>query len=350
MRRIQSVDFTSIVRKAWAAYEPDRTVTSIQDISAKVSTNHVYKISFGSKRFVVAKVSYFGTYEHFVEDHSIINTLANRLMPPYHRVLAQSLLDKGEVFTYRHSGEERDIWVVFYHPVQVKNSLPRRLNREHIVSLGKEIGRFHKACASHVHELPVSSKTMRWDISDLLERLDTGSEIISDTRHVEVVRRQASLFLENWEKYGYDQLLRMPVFVDWNIGNFSITDKGELFSRWDYDWFRMCTRVLDFYFFSRVSSDAGDRTIFSYLVDPLMEDRFLLFLRAYHKVYPLSELEIRFIKEAYRFFILNYVAKYGKHFFRTAYAAKLQKEAYELYLPGLDERFDLDKLLKALRL
>lgn len=350
MRRIQSIDFTSIVRRAWAAYDDSKVVTSIDDISAKVSTNHVYKISFDEKRFIVAKVSYFGTYEHFVEDHSIINTLANRLMPPYHRALAQSLLKDGGVFTYRHEGESRDIWVVFYHPIQVKNSLPRRLKEDHIISLGKEIGRFHKACAGHVSHLPASSKTMCWDIEDLLERLNNGDEIIQDPCHADVVRRQAGLFLENWERYGYDKLLRMPIFVDWNIGNFSITDKGELFSRWDYDWFRMCTRVLDFYFFSRVSSDAGDRTVFSYLVDPLLEDRFLVFLKAYHEVYPLSELEVRFIKEAYRFFILNYVVKYGKHFFRTSYASKLQKEAYELYLPGLDERFDLDKLLKSLRL
>ena len=31
-----------------------------------------------------------------------------------------------------------------------------------------------------------------------------------------------------------------------------------------------------------------------------MEERFLLFLKEYHAVYPLTEPEVRFIKEAYR--------------------------------------------------
>jgi Ser/Thr protein kinase RdoA (MazF antagonist) len=299
---------------------------------------------------VVAKVSYFGKFEHFVEDHTIINILAKKLKPPYHRVLARSLMKDGRVFTYRHRDGDRDIWVVFYNPIRVKRNLPRRLKDRHIVSLGKEVARFHKACSEQVGHLPTSSKTMQWDLEDLIQRLDNRDEIIQDPRHAEVVRRQVGQFQENWVRNGYDRLLRSPIFVDWNIGNFSLTREGALYSRWDYDWFRMCTRVLDFYFFSRVVSDAGDRTVFSYLVDPLLEDRFLLFLRAYHGVYPLSESDVRFIKEAYRFFILNYVAKYGKHFFRSFYAAKLQQEAYEMYLPGLDERFDLDRLLRTLQL
>ena len=35
-----------------------------------------------------------------------------------------------------------------------------------------------------------------------------------------------------------------------------------LYSRWDYDWFRIEPRLLDFYFLSRVSSKTGDRTLF----------------------------------------------------------------------------------------
>ena len=86
------------------------------------------------------------------------------------------------------------------------------------------------------------------------------------------------------------------------------------------------------------------------MIDTFMEDRFLLFLKEYHNVFPLSVREIHFMKEAYRFFILNYVIKYGKHFFHSFYASKLQKEAYELYLPQIDEKFDVDRILKALNL
>ncbi|MDP5090535.1 MAG: hypothetical protein NWQ18_09300, partial [Saprospiraceae bacterium] len=121
-------------------------------------------------------------------------------------------------------------------------------------------------------------------------------------------------------------------------------------SRWDYDWFRMASRILDFYFLSRIVSDAGDRTVFSYNISTLMEDRFMIFLKAYHRVYPLTETEIRFIPEVYRFFILNYVIKDGRYFFHEIYATKLQKEAYSTYLPSIEKEFNADKLLRALAL
>ena len=97
----------------------------------------------------------------------------------------------------------------------------------------------------------------------------------------------------------------------------------ELFSRWDYDWFRMSSRMLDFYFFSRVVSDAGDKTVWSYLIGPMMEDRFLIFLSEYHQINPFIADEIRFLREVYRFFILNYVIKNGIYFFSEQYAKKL---------------------------
>jgi hypothetical protein len=65
---------------------------------------------------------------------------------------------------------------------------------------------------------------------------------------------------------GYDDWPKMPVLIDWNLGNFSVEFDEEdrsrfrLFSRWDYDWFRIESRLLDFYFLSRVSSRTGDRS------------------------------------------------------------------------------------------
>jgi hypothetical protein len=138
--------------------------------------------------------------------------------------------------------------------------------------------------------------------------------------------------------------------VDWNIGNFSVRDNGTLFSRWDYDWFRMSSRVLDFYSFSRVCSDVGDRTDFSYTFSQLNEPRFLEFLKEYHKVFPLTRNEVYFMKEAYRFFILNYVVSNGRFFFNEGYALKLQYEAFDHHLPNLDKGFNADLILEALGL
>lgn len=339
------LDFLSIVKDAWAGYDSTFEPVAVTDISAQVSTNHVYKLQFENKGFLVAKLSWFGKYEHFEEDHNIINALSSALSGPFENFLAQSLLKDGKVYTYRRQTSEMDIWTVFYHPIKVDTMMPRRLAENHIVKLGEQIALFHRACTDVAEQLPASSKTLQSDVLDLIDLLQ---DRVTNGKDMTLVHRQCDAFLDNVEKLGYSTFQQIPVFVDWNIGNFSITPAGDFFSRWDYDWFRVCSRVVDFYFMSRVVSDVGDRTVFSYLADPMMEPRFILFLRAYHQVFPLDEREIRFIKEAYRFFILNYVVKYGWQFFRASYAHQLQHEAFNLYLPQIDQVFDVDALLRAL--
>lgn len=151
----------------------------------------------------------------------------------------------------------------------------------------------------------------------MLDILSTDFGQFEHRLYASVIQEQCERFFTNSDLLRIDKLQKLPVFVDWNIGNFSVTNQTSLFSRWDYDWFRMASRILDFYFLSRIVSDAGDRTVFSYNISTLMEDRFMIFLKAYHRVYPLTETEIRFIPEVYRFFILNYVIKDGRYFPRN---------------------------------
>lgn len=340
-------NFTKIVQKAWEDYGALIKIKDITDISVRVSTNHVYKITFEDRTFIIAKLSYFGKYEHFVEDHSIINTLSINLPSPFDNFLSRSLMKKGKLYVYRHQNEEVDVWVVFYKPVKIKQLLPARLGEKKIKKLGKQIAYFHKACYSVRNTLLPSSKSVESDILGLLDILKTKKGQLKHGAHESEIKRQADLLFESMIKYETDKIERIPVFVDWNIGNFSVTSTFQLFSRWDYDWFRMSSRILDFYFFARVVSDVGDRTVWSYNISPLMEDRFILFLKSYHKIYPLTEKEIRLLKTTYRFFILNYVIKYGHYFFHEPYAMKLQREAFESYFPSIDT-FDADKLLNAL--
>jgi Ser/Thr protein kinase RdoA (MazF antagonist) len=337
-----------IIADAWQRYDHSRHIKHISDISARVSTNHVYKVTFTDRTFVIAKLSYFGEYAHFVEDHSIINVLANNLPAPYERVLARSLIKGNHLYTYRCHTPPVDVWVVFYNPVQTDRRLPRRLNEEQIENLGRHMAHFHQACGQVANTLSPSSKTLHSDLEHLLRLLDTDLGQYEHRGHLSALRAQCDHFFEQAEQLGLSQFPVLPVFVDWNIGNFSLAKSGRIFSRWDYDWFRMSSRMMDFYFLSRVVSDIGDRTVFSYTVSPMMEDRFLRFLRAYHAASPLTEAEVRFLKEAYRFFILNYVIKDGRYFFHEVYATKLQMEAHQRYLPQLDEHFDVDRLLRAL--
>jgi hypothetical protein len=338
------VDFITIVKYAWIAYDPSREIKSVSDISAKVSTNHVYKIVFTNNDFVIAKMSYFGKYEHFVEDHTIINVLANNLPAPFENFLARSLIRQNELFVHRIKNSVIDAWVVFYRPMTIEKMLPRRLDYTHIDTLGEEFGRFHKTCYDVKNTLPPSSKTLYSDIQHLLEILETPDGKYEHRGKIDTIKQHSDLFFEHTEKLKLRHLEKIPVFVDWNIGNFSVTAHHKLFSRWDYDWFRMSSRMLDFYFLSRIVSSIGDRTVFSYNIETLMEERFLFFLKHYHAVYPLQESEIRLLPEIYRFFILNYVIKDGRYFFHEIYATKLQREAYEIYLPSV-ESFQAERIL-----
>lgn len=339
-----------IIKNAWSHYDASKTVRRIENISAKVSTNHVFRITFRDGDIVIAKLSHFGKYDHFREDHRIIHALSNNLLYPFENLLAKSLLKNNRVFTYRHKTRTTDTWVVFYNPVRVQQRMPRRLEDHHIKKLAGQMARFHRACSRVKNVLPKSSKTLRTDIVALRETLEHNPPPHFDADRIDTLKHHCDRILKNRLKLNAGTFETIPVFIDWNIGNFSISPNLKLFSRWDYDWFRMSTRMMDFYFFSRVVSDIGDRTSFSYLIGPMMEERFILFLKEYHRVNPLSADEIRFLREAYRFFILNYVIKDGNYFFAPEYAAKLQEEAFETYLPSIDRDFDPEKLIHALNI
>jgi Ser/Thr protein kinase RdoA (MazF antagonist) len=344
------MDYTNIIKKAWEGYDASKSIKQVEDISAMVSTNHVYRITFNDDDIIIAKLSNFGKYEYFKEDHRIIHSLSNNLLYPFENLLAKSLLKNNRVYVYRHKHGKTDVWVVFYNPTRIMDRLPRHLDEEHIRRLGQQIGKFHKACSRVKNVLPKSSKTLRTDIYALQQQLDKCEKKFGTPMQVDFLKYHCDLFLKNRANYNMKSFEIIPVFIDWNIGNFSVGPHAELYSRWDYDWFRMSYRVLDFYFLSRVVSDIGDRTVFSYVIGPMMEDRFILFLQEYHKVNPLTADEIRFLKESYRFFILNYVIKDGKYFFSEQYAKKLQAEAFDIYLPSVDRDFDADKIIDALKL
>lgn len=341
-------NFEPVIRRAWDDYPDERSILGITDISAMVSTNQVYRVDLSDGNFVVAKLSYFGKYEHFVEDHNIIHSMSRLLPAPFENFLATSLLKEATVFTHREKTEFNDAWVVFYSPVPVKYSFPKKLSIDTLKQFASQIANFHKSCKNIKTLLPPSSKTMIVDIHGLLKKLDTEVGQFEYGEYLDEIRNQCHIFLENYTRSKFEDILQIPVFVDWNIGNFSIDEDGNLFSRWDYDWFRIAPRVLDFYFCSRVVSEGGDKTVFSYYLQPLLEERFLMFLKEYHRVFPVTEKEILFIKEAYRFFILHYVINFGKFFFHEFYALRLQKEALTIHLPEIEKEFKPEILLSVL--
>jgi Ser/Thr protein kinase RdoA (MazF antagonist) len=340
-----------LVERAHEATHDRRRITAVEEMSAMVSTNSVFRLTFEDGKERIAKVSSYGSFVHFRQDHERIATLIAQLRHTrFASFLAPVLLKSdGRVFLHR---EDR-AWVVFYEKVPFYDFLPPRLEEGHIDALGHELAEFHRACAAATVHIAPTWKSLGSDVALLFDKL--GSESYRTHRGLstdvaELIRRHCETFLENAESLGYHGFKRIPVLVDWNIGNFSVGMDAQgfkFFSRWDYDWFRIEPRTLDFYFCSRVVRDEGDQSTFSYLSSTLFEPRFVRFLRAYHAVSPLDPNEIRFLVEAYRFFVLNYVLLEGHHFFRPAHCQRLQREAIEIYLPALD-RVSAEPLVDAL--
>ena len=343
------IDAERIVRLAWTDYGDKRSVVEIVEVSAHVSTNHVFRLHLDDGSHVVGKVSSYGSYFLFAEDHDrlfkLVQSLSNSRWSGF---LAQVLPRDGRAYTWY----DGSCWAAFYNDVERGTQLPRIITTDDIVFLAREIAGLHKACANAALDLPPTSNSVKGDAIHLLEQL--SSEFAPrnfDLRESDIsyLRTSTHSFLTNLENIHFDEWTKIPILVDWNLGNFSITQDANLvkrlFTRWDYDWFRIDTRMLDFYFLSRAASHTGDKTHFSYSPHTLVEPRFVKFLQAYHSVYPLSRAEIEFLPSAYQFFILNYVIREGAKFFRADLSTRFRKDAVRLYLPML-ESLDISPLLQ----
>ena len=339
-----------IVAAAWDAYGDRRDVVDVREVSANVSTNSVYLLVLEDGHNVVAKRSSYGSYVHFRQDHYRIHEWIHRLRGTrYANFLAPVLLKNGEVFTYR----DEQAWVVFYGQQPFYDFAPKILTEAQVESFGEEMALFHRACLDISDRVKPTWQSLGADVASLHDAIGSAEwrreRGFADSA-IGYVRAHCDAFLGNADDLGYHEWAKIPVLIDWNIGNFSVGMDGDgfkFFSRWDYDWFRIEPRMLDFYFCARVVRSEGDQTAFSYTPDPLFDDRFMRFLRAYHSVHPLTRDELLFLKEAYRFFVLNYVLRVGEHFFQAEICQRLQHEALDDYLPHL-EQLDFEPMLQVL--
>ena len=343
----------AVIDAAWTDFGDHRAITAVTELSAMVSTNRVCRLTLDDGTSIIAKSSNYGSFFLFAEDHDRLHRTRELLRGgPFDGFMAAALVADDRPYLF-YDGE---MWVVFYEEVEVRDRLPKILTPGQVSRLGTEIGRFHRACSGVARMIPPPSKTAKSDAVNLFEMLGSRNardHFGLDRSRLDLVRRHTHRFLLAIHESGYDYWPKIPVLVDWNLGNFSVEtapddpDSFELFSRWDYDWFRIESRLLDFYFLSRVSSRTGDRSVFTYASHTLLEPRFRQFLRAYHAVSPLTEGEVMFLGEAYRFFLLNYVVREGRNFFRYEFWQHLLHDAVDVQLPAL-ERLDLTPLVRDL--
>jgi hypothetical protein len=342
----------AVVDAAWADYGDPRRIVDVAELSAMVSTNRVYRLTLDDGSTTIAKVSNYGSFFLFAEDHDRLHRCHELLHGGrYEHFLADSLMADGRPYIW-YDGE---IWAVLYHEVPVRDRLPRKLTQEQIENLAAEVAAFHRTCTAIAPLVPPTSKTIKSDaihLFDLVSEPHASQRFGLDPSRLDIVRRHTHRFLMAVMDTGYDYWQRIPVLIDWNLGNFSVAfdeaGRFTLFSRWDYDWFRIESRVLDFYFLSRVSSRTGDRTRFTYGSHTLLEPRFRRFLAVYHSVFAMTPEEVLFLKEAYRFFLLNYVVREGEYFFRRDIWQHLLLDVVDVHLPTLDT-LDLSPLLDELR-
>ena len=345
-------DAEQVVREAWRDYSAasgdQRTVTATHEVSAHVSTNRVFQVRFSDNTTVVAKVSSYGSYFLFAEDHDRLARCTSLLR---HGRWAGFLADVLVVDKRPYTWYDGRCWCAFYTEVQRAESLPRILSSSDVAALAREIARFHHACSDIAPALPPVSNSVKGDAIHLLDQLTNPfapRNFDLPPEDIGVLARFTHELLLRLEAVHYDEWAKIPILVDWNLGNFSVTrEDGDvrLFSRWDYDWFRVESRLLDFYFLSRVSSSTGDRTSFTYSPHTLTEPRFVEFVRAYHEVNPLSRRDIEFLPYAYRIFILNYVIREGARFFRDDLCAQFRRDAAHGYLES-STKLNLKPLLE----
>jgi hypothetical protein len=336
------------VDAAWAAYGDPRTIERVDEVSANVSTNRVFRLFLDDESTLISKVSSYGSYFLFVEDHEQLHRCSAMLRSTrFGGLLADVWRRDGRVYTWY----DRSMWAVFYDDVPRRDALPRVLSLDQVTNLATEIAELHLACTELSTHLPAASKTIKSDAIHLLDLLESPFAPRNFDLPPEAISKlwnHTHRFLERLVAVGYDEWPKIPLLIDWNLGNFSVETlpdgRFRLFSRWDYDWFRIEPRLLDFYFLSRVSSSTGDRTRFTYGPHTLVEPTFLAFLRAYRDVFPMSTDEVQFLPEVYRFFILNYVVREGARFFRPDLCTQFRRDAVRSYLPALD-RLDTSPLV-----
>lgn len=352
-------DASRAVRELWAGLGESRFVRSSVEVSANVSTNRVFLLTLSDDTHVFAKVSSYGSAFLFREDHDRVHRLIQGLQGTRYQRFLAAPLSRTDGLGHRrvHTFYDGNVWGVIYEEVERRGALPKILGDSDIECLARELAAFHQTCASTTlrDSIPRTSTSISSDIVHLLDLVSdraASRTLQLETTALDTVRRHAHRFLDSLDDLGYADMTRVPVFVDWNLGNFSVNrlpdESFELFSRWDYDWFRTDTVLLDFYFLSRVSSQTGDRTRFSYGVHTLGEPRFQRFLAAYHEVSPLTEADVEMIVETYRFFILHYVISVGDHFFRHDLWDEFRQEAVSVGLPSIDA-FDRRPLLRVVR-
>src|ERR1700712_5939915 len=110
----ESTRHVAALDAAWAEYGDPRAVVRVEEVSANVSTNRVYRLHLDDGWTLISKVSSYGSYFLFVEDHDRLSRCARLLDDTrFGGMLADVWLRNGRIYTWYGS----NMWTVFYDDV-----------------------------------------------------------------------------------------------------------------------------------------------------------------------------------------------------------------------------------------
>jgi hypothetical protein len=162
----ESFAHRSAIAAAWAAYGDPRSIVQVDEVSADVSTNRVYRLHLDDGFTLVGKVSSYGSYFLFYEDHDRLSRCAELLQGTrFHGMLADIWHKDGHLFTWY----DRSMWAVLYDDVPRKDTLPRVLGVNQVRNLAREMAEFHLACTDLAPRIPAGSKTIKSDAHNSAE-------------------------------------------------------------------------------------------------------------------------------------------------------------------------------------
>ncbi len=88
-----------------------------------------------------------------------------------------------------------------------------------------ELARSTRRASTSLRQIPPASKTAKSDAVNLFEQTgarNAGQQFGLDRSRIDLVRRHTHRFLMAIHESGYDEWPKMPVLIDWNLGNFSV--------------------------------------------------------------------------------------------------------------------------------
>ena len=133
-------DAEHVVSTAWQHFasltSDQRQITALEEVSAHVSTNRVFRVIFSDQSSLVAKVSSYGSYFLFAEDHDRLARCSALLR---HTRWSGFLADVVSVDKRPYTWYDGRRWCAFYGEVQRAESLPRVLPPADVAGLACEI-------------------------------------------------------------------------------------------------------------------------------------------------------------------------------------------------------------------